>query len=267
MADGTVHGQPAHRHRGSLRIARIAGIDILVHWSFLILPALIALGGTSASAVGWGMVWIGAIFGSVVAHELAHSLVARRHGVVVLDILLLPIGGLSQMSEIPEDPGTELAIAAAGPLASLGIATAFVVAGLAFHVQLWPPTLFARAWVARLAWLNVLLGSFNLLPALPMDGGRVLRAGLARHRSRQEATRIAASIARAVAVIMILGGIFYDLWLVLIGLFVLLGANAEESIAKRPPRRPPGPPPPLGPPPLPPWPDTWSTTPWESDRR
>lgn len=240
-------------HRGSVRIARIGGIDILVHWSFLVLPLLVALGATGAASVGWEMVWIGAIFASVVVHELAHSLVAKRKGVVVRDILLLPIGGMSQIEEMPEDPRDELAIAIVGPLASIAIALFLFAVGLVFHIPLWPPTLFARSWVARLGWMNLLLGAFNLLPALPMDGGRVLRAALARRRGRREGTAIAVSIARGVAILMIVGGLFYNLWLVVIGIFVLVGASAEGSTTQTR-RNGPGPPPSqaslsLGPPP------------------
>jgi Zn-dependent protease len=244
VADELAERPPGQMHRGSLRIARIGGIDILVHWTFPILLVLVAFGATSAAGVGWAILWVVAIFGSVVIHELAHSFVAQRRGVVVLDILLLPFGGLSQMEEMPEEPREEFVIAVVGPIASLGLATILFAGGLVFHRQLWPPTLFARSWFARLAWMNLLLGSFNLLPALPMDGGRVLRAALARRHGRRRATAMAASIARFLAVLMIVGGIFYDLWLALIGLFVLMGANADESMAKRPPKRPPGPAPP-----------------------
>lgn len=229
-------------HRGSIRIGRIAGIDVLVHWSFLILLVIVAATASSSGALVWAAVWIIAIFGSVLVHELAHSLVARARGAVVLDILLLPIGGLSQISEMPESPRDELAIAVVGPLASLALALVFFLGGLTVHVALWPPTIMSGPWVARLAWLNALLGTFNLLPALPMDGGRVLRAALARRHGRAAATAEAAGVARIMAVAMVVVGFLYDIWLVLIGLFVLLGANAEESAAK-PPRgpRPPSP--------------------------
>ena len=107
-----------------------------------------------------------------------------------------------------------------------------MLGGLALHARLWPPTLVAGEWFARLAWLNFLLGGFNLLPALPMDGGRVLRAGLAGGLGRREATRLAGRIARAIAVALIVGGVLYDFWLALIGVFVFLGSNAEEQAAQ-----------------------------------
>lgn len=222
--------------RSSVRIARIGGIDIRMHWTFLVLVILVVWVNISsgASTVGVGLLWIAAVFASVLVHEYAHCVVARRRGAVVEDILLLPIGGLSQLKKMPERPADEFAIAIVGPLTSLGLAAALAVAGgVVFGAHLWPPTLFAGSWFARLAWLNALLGGFNLLPALPMDGGRVARALLERRHDRLTATRQAARIARILAVVMIVGGIFYDFWLVLIGFFVYLGASAEEQAAER----------------------------------
>jgi Zn-dependent protease len=135
------------------------------------------------------------------------------------------------MHDMPEAPSDELAIAAVGPLTNFALALLFVVVGLGFGARLWPPTLFGGPWLARLLWMNVLLGTFNLLPAIPMDGGRVLRAALARRHDRRTATAMAARIARFCAGAMILLGFFYDFWLILIGIFVLLGASAEEQAA------------------------------------
>jgi len=224
----------AEKRTGSIVIVRVLGIDIRVHWSFLALVVLVVVAdaGGGPRAVGWGLVWIVAIFASVVVHELAHCLVARRRRTVVKDILLLPVGGMSEMEEIPKAPADELAMAIVGPLTSLGLGVLALAAGAVAGARLWPPTLFAGSWYARLAWLNLLLGAFNLLPALPMDGGRVLRAALARHRDRREATALASRVARVLAAIMMLVGLFYNLWLVVIGVFVLLGAGAEEQAAR-----------------------------------
>lgn len=215
----------------SVRIARILGVEVRLHWTFLVMVVLVAWAnaGSGAATMAVGSLWIAAIFGSVLVHELAHCVVARHRGAVVEDILLLPIGGLSQLHKMPEAAGDELAIGIVGPLASFGLALGVAGAGLALHARMWPPALFAGSWFARLFWLNVLLGGFNLLPALPMDGGRVLRAALARHRDRRVATRLAAQVARFFAVLMIAGGFAYDLWLVVIGVFVFLGAAAEEQ--------------------------------------
>ncbi len=222
--------------RSSVRVARIGGIDIRMHWTFVLLVVLVVWlnAGSGSATVAAGLVWIVAVFSSVLIHEYAHCVVARRRGAVVEDILLLPIGGLSQLKKMPERAADELAIAIVGPLTSLGLAVLAIAGGLVFGAHLWPPTLFAGSWFARMAWLNILLGAFNLLPALPMDGGRVLRAALEEHdHDRLTATRQAGRIARILAMVMIVGGVFYDFWLVLIGLFVYVGAGAEEQAAER----------------------------------
>jgi Zn-dependent protease len=125
-----------------------------------------------------------------------------------------------------------LAIAIVGPLTSFALAFGAAGLGVAFDAKLWPPTLFAGSRLARLLWLNVLLGGFNLLPALPMDGGRVLRAALARHHDRRLATQMAAHVAHTLAILMMVVGFFYSFWLIVIGLFVFLGATAEEQAAQ-----------------------------------
>jgi len=221
--------------KSSIRVARIRGIEIRMHWTFLVLLVVVvwASMGKGAATVGANLVWIAAVFASVLIHEYAHCIVARQRGAIVEDILLLPIGGLSQLKKMPERATDELAVAIVGPLTSLGLAVLAVAGGLAFGAHLWPPTLFAGSWFARMAWLNILLGGFNLLPALPMDGGRVLRAALERHHDRLTATRQAGRIARILAMVMIVGGVFYDFWFVLIGIFVYLGASAEEQAAER----------------------------------
>jgi len=226
---------PASPHGHSVSIGSIAGIPIRVHWTFALLVGLVVVVNwdLGRTAVADGILWIVALFAFVVAHEISHCLVARRRGARVLGIILIPLGGLSQLEAMPEAPGDELAVAIAGPLASLGLGLALVGAGLGMGARVWPPTLFAGSWLARLAWLNLLLGAFNLLPALPMDGGRVLRATLARNRSNLEATLLASRISRYAAGAMVVVGLFYDFWLVLIGLFVLMGSNAEIEIAQR----------------------------------
>ena len=243
MSEGAGTNRPdanVSRSRQSLPVGRIAGIPIRVHWTFVLLIGFVVLVDWDAgrAAVVAGLLWIAALFGSVVAHEVSHCLVARRRGATVIDILLLPIGGLSQLEAMPEAPTDELAVAVVGPLTSLGVGAAAMVIGLAAGARVWPPTLFAGSWWARLAWLNLLLGVFNLLPALPMDGGRVLRAALAGRRSKLEATLLASRVARYVAATMIVAGFLYDIWLVVIGFFVLLGANAEEQAARHPSRSP-----------------------------
>lgn len=228
---------PSNQERprtGSVRIARVWGVEIRLHWTFLLLVLLVLWASAGVGAlVGEWLVWLVAVFGSVLVHELAHCVVARRRGAIVDDILLTPIGGMSQLRAMPTDAEDELAIAIVGPLTTFALALLAAGAGWALGVKLWPPTLFAGPWIARILWLNVVLGAFNLAPALPMDGGRVLRSALARHRDRQTATRQAARVARVLAFVMIVAGFFYDLWLVFIGIFVLLGAAAEEQEVQR----------------------------------
>jgi Zn-dependent protease len=201
--------------------------------SFLLLVLLVAV--ASAAPDGPGVVasavWLVALFTCVVVHELSHSLVARRHGIPVREIELLPIGGVSKMARSPEDPGVELRIAAAGPAASLGVAGALAVVAVAAGVALWPPTLYGGGLLARLVWANVLLAGFNLVPAFPLDGGRMLRAVLEGRADRASATATAARIGRWFALAMVAVGVLVNLWLVLIGAFVWVASRAEERTA------------------------------------
>jgi Zn-dependent protease len=224
--------------KGSVKIGRIAGVPIRVHWSFSILVALVLYANLDANhSLSWSslwptIVWIVTLFASVTIHELAHCAVARRRGLTVRDIVLLPIGGVSQISGLPSSPRIERDIAIAGPAASLGLA--FGLGGLALltGAHIWPPALTTGSILADVAWLNLVLCAFNLLPALPMDGGRVLRAMLAGHGGDMvRATRIASSVAMVLAAGMIVFGFLWDPWLVLIGAFVMMGALSERRAA------------------------------------
>jgi len=217
----------------SMPLGRLLGVPLEVHWSFSLLLALVAFTAAprGAAAVAAGLAWVVALFACVVVHELAHCIVARRKGATVRRIVLLPIGGVSQLEAMPEAPRDEFDVAAVGPLTSFVLAVALGVVAVAAGAHLWPPTLIAGNWWVRLAWLNALLAVFNVLPALPMDGGRMLRATLARHRPRAQATAAAARVARVIGSAMILVGILFDFWLVLIGIFVVLGAAAEQGAA------------------------------------
>lgn len=229
--------QSGARLRG-LRIGRIAGIPVFVHWTFPLLIVFAALVSANVRAFEQELVWIGVVFACVVAHELSHSVVARHRGVNVLGILLLPIGGVSELEQLPESSSGELAIAAAGPAMSVLIGLVVLALGATFGSRVWPPGLFGGSWFGRVGWLNLLLAAFNMLPAIPMDGGRVLRAALVRHHDRAEATRLAANVARVVAYVMLAVGFVYDVWLILIAIFVLLGAEAERNAAASGPDRP-----------------------------
>ena len=216
----------------SLKIASVAGVPIRVHWSFSLLLLLVAYNtsGQPSAALWWTLLWVVALFASVTVHELAHCAVARRRGLAVKNIILLPIGGVSQIASLGASPRTERDVAIAGPLASVGLGLGFALIALVTGAHLWPPALLTGSWFSRLAWLNLLLAAFNLLPALPMDGGRVFRAVLAQHVDARRATSIAATVAQLVGVAMIAFGLFVgDWWLLIIGGFVMIGAQAERQ--------------------------------------
>jgi Zn-dependent protease len=219
--------------RGSVEIGTLFGVPIRVHWSFSLLILLVLYEGAHASraAVLWNLLWIVALFASVTIHELAHCAVAKRRGLAVRDIVLLPIGGVSEIAGMDASPRVERDVAAAGPIASVGLAVVLALAALATGGHIWPAEIFSGSWFARLAWLNLLLAAFNLLPAIPMDGGRVFRAVLSQHKDQLSATRAATMLAQVLGVGMIALGVVWDFWLVLIGAFVLLGARAERGSA------------------------------------
>jgi Zn-dependent protease len=217
--------------RLSLPIGRIAGIQIRVHATFLLLVFLFAAAFSGPDGPGplAGLAWLALIFACVVAHELAHSLVARRRGGVVREIVLLPIGGVSKMERLPESPQDEFAVAIAGPGMSIGIALVAALASTAAGQPLLPIDLLDGGILHRLAWMNLILGGFNLLPAFPLDGGRVFRSLLERRLDLETATRRAARLGRALAIVLGVIGVLFDFWLVLIAVFVYFGASAEEA--------------------------------------
>lgn len=226
---------PTTRQAGSsLTVARIAGIPVRIHWTFPLLLALVAIGDepTGTRATLEGLAWVLALFVCVVAHEVAHCVVARHHGATVRGIVLFPLGGMSQLESMPTGWSDEFRIAAIGPLTSIAIGGAFGAIAFVVGSRAWPPTLFAGPWLVRLAWLNLLLGTFNLLPAIPMDGGRMLRAALERRRPRLDATVLACRVATWISIALIVVGLGYDFWLALIGIFVLVGSRAEEAVAR-----------------------------------
>jgi stage IV sporulation protein FB len=218
----------------SYTIGRIAGTEIKVHLTFLILLAYLAFGGYQQGggegAVAATVILL-ALFGCVLLHEFGHILMARRFGVRTPDVILLPIGGVARLERIPSEPRQELLIAIAGPLVTLAIAV--VLYGI-LSLDGSPPQF---GWLGAdetlldfLFRANVLLLGFNLIPAFPMDGGRVLRALLASRLGLVRGTRLAATLGQALATV---GGL-YGLTsgrplLALVAFFVFLGAGAEAS--------------------------------------
>jgi Zn-dependent protease len=230
--------QPARpRSRWSWTIGRIAGIDVQVHATFLLLLAWVAFAeyqqvGTAAAAVS-GVIFMLFVFASVVLHEFGHALTAARFGVHTRAILLLPIGGVSELEEIPRKPRQELAIAIAGPLVTVGIAAVLYVVLRVTGTPLEAAQALngTGPFLARLFWINVVLAVFNLLPAFPMDGGRVLRALIAMHTDYVTATSIAARIGQAFAFVFGLIGLLVlgNVLLVLVAFFVWIGAAGEAA--------------------------------------
>ncbi|MBI5432742.1 MAG: site-2 protease family protein [Planctomycetes bacterium] len=191
---------------GSFSIGRLFGIQVRVHWMFVALVVLLAASSPQPWAHTVAEVFVG--FGCVLLHELGHSLVAIRYGIRVYDITLWPLGGMARMDHIPESPKIESLVAVAGPAVNFVLAGVAIAAMLAFGLlPLSAPTL--RDWFVREDWVgtaaaafvlyNLLLGAFNLVPAFPMDGGRVLRAILGAFHDWVRATEIAVNVGRVVA--------------------------------------------------------------------
>ncbi len=221
----------------SLTIAKVAGVPIRLHWSFSLLVVFVALSspGMSGAQVASYALWLVVLFGSVTLHELSHSVVAMRLGLKVRDIVLLPIGGVSEIEGMGASASVEGRVAIAGPLMSILLGGLFIGLASLTHASLWPPTLsvLGGSWLVRIGWLNLALAAFNLLPALPMDGGRVFRSLLARGGNNLRATRVAAVLAGVLAAAMIgIALVTNDFFLILIGAFVMLGARSEWQGAK-----------------------------------
>lgn len=227
----------------SWKVGTFAGISVYIHATFLMLVAWFVLVRWNEAhdlrGVVHGIVLVLSIFACVVLHEFGHALVARRFGIVTRDIVLLPIGGVSTMERIPDNPRQELWIALAGPLVSLAIAAGLFLFGwfaglptalshvtqLAFWGNL-------SAFISQLMLANIVLAVFNLLPAFPMDGGRIFRALLARRMNYARATQVAATVGQGLAFFLGLLGLFTNPFLLLIALFVWIGAAQEATMAQ-----------------------------------
>ena len=227
----------------SWKVGKIAGISVNIHATFLILIAWVALEQWgdmhTIFGVSHGIIFVFSLFACVVVHEFGHALVARRYGIVTRDINLLPIGGISRMEGTPSDPKQELWIALAGPLTSLGLAATL-------YLFLWgagTPTSLGEvtrlgswdqisSFAMQLMFANVVLALFNLLPAFPMDGGRILRALLAARMDYAKATEIAANVGQGFALLLGVLGLFGNPFLLLIALFVWVGAAQEATITE-----------------------------------
>ncbi|MEH6569238.1 MAG: site-2 protease family protein [Halioglobus sp.] len=219
----------------SWKIARLAGIDVYVHVTFFLLLYLVGVSYwnqyATLAAVVSGVGFVLALFSCVVLHELGHSLTARRYGIGTKKITLLPIGGVASLERMPEDSLQEIKVALAGPMVN------FVIAAVLYFFLDAPVeaplsgqlSLTDGSFVYRLMILNMFLGGFNLLPAFPMDGGRVLRAVLALRMDHATATDRAASVGKMFALVMGLLGWFYNPFLILIAVFIWFSASMESN--------------------------------------
>jgi Zn-dependent protease/predicted transcriptional regulator len=217
----------------SLKLGSFAGIRVYVHWTFVLL-----LGWILFSYVGqghdWAEAWRGvgfivALFGCVLLHEFGHALTAKHYDIRTKDITLLPIGGIARLERLPDNPRHELWVTLAGPAVNVVIAGVLFAALVFAHQanEFLQVRLLEGNFLMRLMWVNVFLGAFNLLPAFPMDGGRVLRALLSMRLGRARATRLAASIGQSMAILFGIAGFFGNPMLIFIAIFVYLGAEAE----------------------------------------
>ena len=221
--------------RWSYTIGRIGGTEVKVHVTFLLLLAWIAYSAYveagTAAALG-DVVFVVSFFLCVLLHEFGHIFMARRFGVRTPDVILLPIGGVARLERIPEEPRQELLIALAGPAVTLAIIVVLFLSALVTGqpVALGDPLAAQVPFIVRLMVVNAMVLIFNLFPAFPLDGGRVLRALLARRLGLVRATRIAGTIGQAFAVVLGIWGVTSQRPLVmLVAFFIFLGAGSEAS--------------------------------------
>lgn len=227
----------------SLTVGRLRGIAIRLHPTLAIVPVWVVfdwdrVGGLGPGSVVFGLLFVALVFGCVLLHELGHAVMAAEFGVVVHDVTLSVVGGVARMAHVPLSPRAEAQIALAGPAVNLALVVVLapwlLLAGLIggldggdFLLEVLRPTM--PGLLAGLIVANLMLVVFNLLPAFPMDGGRVLRAVLSRGFGRETGTRAAVVVGQALAVLMAIAAVFWikSLMLLLIALFVIVVAHAE----------------------------------------
>jgi len=225
---------------GSLKIGRPFGINTYIHGTFWLLPAFVLLQGLlSGNGLEMAVVDVAVlltIFGCVALHELGHALAARGFGIRTRDIVLYPIGGVARLDRMPRRPWQEIVVALAGPAVNVGIvlflAPLMMLDGYSLHPNGYFESHVEVFW-NRVLWGNVVLFLFNLIPAFPMDGGRVLRALAAMVTSREQATAFAANVGAGFAVLFGLGGLLGGQFMPLVLAFFLFTAGRAELAAVR----------------------------------
>lgn len=225
------------------KLGTFTGIGIYVHWTLLVMFAGLFLfylyNGASVAAALAGIVLVGTLFGCVIIHELGHALAAKHFGIRTLDITMYPIGGVARLQGIPREPRQEFLIAIAGPAMNLAIAGVLFVVNVATGRPLLPGAILAEATnvLGMLMWMNLALVGFNMLPAFPMDGGRVLRAGLATRMNYRTATRIASYVGQGMAILFGFVAVVpipfftsFNPVLLFVALFVFIAARQEAQV-------------------------------------
>lgn len=224
----------------SLHIGRPFGINTYIHPTFWLLPAYVFLSGASSvglEAASLDVAVLLAVFGCVGLHELGHALAAKGFGIRTLDIVLYPLGGVARLERMPTRPWKEIVVALAGPAVNVAIVALLAPLMLAnsYTLEMFGPTQsFAESFWNRLLWGNAILFAFNLLPAFPMDGGRVLRALLASVMDRVTATNVASKLGAVFAGLFVLAGaISFNVMLVVLGIFLYMAGQAEARAVRQ----------------------------------
>lgn len=231
--------------KGSINLIKISGIKIKVHWTFLFIIVWVVFleinKGGDLKSVLFNIALVLVVFLCVVLHELGHAMTAQHFGIKTRKITLLPIGGIASLEKIPEEPKQELLVTVAGPLINIVIALILyfvipvqkILANNFLDIIENLNELSLTNFLFYIFMVNIMLVIFNLIPAFPMDGGRVLRALLAMKLGRVKATQIAANIGQTIAVVFLLLGMLFNPFLILIALFVFVGAYGENKMVQQ----------------------------------
>jgi Zn-dependent protease len=229
----------------SLNLGRYSGIKVQIHWTFWLLfifiGFLVIANEGGAEDLFWNFLFIFALFFCVVLHEFGHALAARRYGIGTRSITLLPIGGVASLKDMPDDPKQEFVIAIAGPLVNVVIALLLYLIVPVENFLVDDPELFeeqldginAANFLFYLLMVNVILVLFNMIPAFPMDGGRVFRAALSTRMNRVQATKAATTLGKFMALIFFLFGLFFNIILAIIAVFIYFGAHSENIMIQQ----------------------------------
>jgi len=230
--------------KGSLQIAKLFGIPVYLHWSFGLIIIWIMYSGQSGGLEWSETAWMGllfmALFGCVVLHEFGHALSARHYGVKTHDIILSPIGGIARLDRLPDKPFHEFVVAIAGPLVNVAIALLlapylFLMTDKGINIEGDQLTLFSKPsnFLPLLFLLNISLAVFNMLPAFPMDGGRIFRSLMSIKFGRTRATQYATYLGQAIAIAFIALGVYRpNMIIAFIGVFVFFTASSENRMVK-----------------------------------